>query len=484
MDNKRASGVLLHITSLPNEKTLGVFSCECNKFVDWLKSSGFSIWQTLPINDYGYGKSPYSAMSSFAINPYLIDLSKFLSKEEIDNFGFDKSNSIEIEQDKFDKALNLIYQKFGSTTDKTAFEKRNSFWLDDYALFKVIKEQNDFVSWLDFPKNLKNRDKTTITNFKSKFSQDIDRIKFIQFIANNQWQEIKSYANSQGVKIFGDMPYYVELDSSDVWSNPNNWKLDANGKGDRAGVPPDYFNSEGQLWGNPIYNYSAMAKNNYSFFIKRFERLAELFDILRIDHFIALSRYWSIPANAKSAKEGKYVKGCGDAILKQITSKVKIELIAEDLGIITPEVIALKDKFNLAGLKVMQFAFDGIGDNMYQPHNYEKNCVAYLGTHDNNTTMGMLNSSDWDKINRFKRYLRLPLENSNDKVVDLAIIALYQSSANKVILTMQDILKLDQSARMNTPGSTEGNWLWQLQSLPSTDICNYYNDLANLYCRL
>lgn len=482
--NYRASGVLLHITSLPNDYgTLGVFSDNCFKFIDWLHEAGFKIWQILPINDCGYYYSPYSAVSTYAINPYLIDLSQFLSKDELNSFNFDKTQDRLIEEEKLNQAFDLIYDKFGKTTDKTEFIKTNKDWLDDYACFKVLKTIYKNTPWTEFPSELRNREKTILDKFKTKYAKEIDKIKFIQYIADSQWKDIKNYAKSKDIKIFGDMPFYVEHDSADVWSNPKNWKLDINGRGDKAGVPPDYFNSEGQLWGNPIYNYSAMEKTGYQFFINRFKRLSELFDILRIDHFIAFSRYWVIPANSNTAKNGKWVKGSGDTILKQVQSKVSIELIAEDLGILTPEVTNLKNKFGLPGLKVLQFAFDGDKDNVYQPHNYEKNCVAYIGTHDNDTFIGLLNNSDWDKINRFKRYLRIPLEWGNDAVVDNSIIALYRSSANKVIFTMQDILKLGNEARMNTPGTINNNWGWQLNTLPSFDLCPWYKDLAQLYCR-
>lgn len=280
------------------------------------------------------------------------------------------------------------------------------------------------------------------------------------------------------------MPFYVEMDSADVWASPKNWKLGQSGKGEVAGVPPDYFNAEGQLWGNPIYDYETMSKNKFSFIINRFKRQAELFDIVRIDHFIAFNKYWAIPQGSTTAKKGKWVKGYGNAILKELTTKVKVDIIAEDLGVVTKDVIELREKFGIPGLKVMQFAFDGDGDNVYQPHNYEKNCVAYIGTHDNDTLMGLLNSSDWDKINRFKRYLRIPLEWGNDAVVDNSIITLYRSSANMVVLTIQDILKLGSDARMNIPGVPTGCWLWQLAELPSYELCGWYRDLANLYGRL
>jgi len=480
---KRSSGVLLHITSLPNEKTLGTFSCECNHFIDWLADAGFSIWQVLPITDCGYGLSPYSASSSFAINPTFIDLTEFLSDEEIDSFDFNKAGDRVIEENKIFSALDLIYDKFGKTTDISAFEKKNKLWLDDYALFKVIKQTYKNISWTQLPTGLKNRVKTDLDAFKLKHADEIRKIKFLQFIANEQWQRIRDYASSKGIKLFGDVPFYVDLDSADVWANPKNWKLETTSKGEIAGVPPDYFNEEGQLWGNPIYNYTAMAKNKFKYFVDRFSRLGDLFDIVRIDHFTAFSKYWTIPYGSTSAKRGKWAKGYGKEILTELTKKLKISIVAEDLGIVTEEVTHLREQFKIPGLKVMQFAFDGEGDNMYQPHNWEKNCVAYIGTHDNNTFMGLLNNSDWDKINRFKRYLRIPLEWGNDAVVDNAIITMYRSSANTIIFTMQDILKLDSQARMNTPSQLEGNWLWQLEQLPSHDLCNWYMDLASLYCR-
>ena len=479
----RSSGVLLHITSLPNRYTLGTFSVEAINFVDWLVDAGFKVWQVLPINDCGYAYSPYSAKSSYAINPTLIDLTEYLSDEELVTFHFDKSGDLKVEENKILSALDLIYEKYRNDIDISEFEKSNSAWLEDYAMYKVISSQNNNCSWVDFPAELRDRNINAINEFKGKNSREIDKIKFTQFLAYQQWQKIKDYAGSKGVKILGDMPFYIELNSADVWSNPKNWKLGQSGKGEVAGVPPDYFNADGQLWGYPIYNYEVMEKNKYAFFVNRFKAQAKLFDIIRIDHFIAFSRYWAIPKGSKSAVNGKWVKGKGDAILKEIVSKVKVSIIAEDLGIDTDDVTALREKNGIAGLKVMQFAFDGLGDNIYQPHNYEKNCVAYIGTHDNDTFMGLLNHSDWDKINRFKRYIRIPLEWGNDAVVDNVIITLYRSSANLIVLTMQDILKLGSQARMNVPGVIEGNWLWQMDKMPSRDLCGWYKDLASLYGR-
>ena len=480
---KRNSGVLLHITSLPNDYRLGCFSCECNYFIDWLAEGGFHTWQILPLVDCGYGLSPYSAFSSFAINPYLIDLSQFLSREEINSLGLSKDNSLEKQSEIIDKALDDIYTKFGKTTDITKFEKKNSYWLDDYACYKVIKKVHNNISWIDFPRGLRDRTKNDMLAFKNKYAIDIAKEKFIQFIAHSQWETIKEYAHSKGVKIFGDIPFYVCLDSADVWANPKNWKIDIEGKGDMAGVPPDYFNPDGQLWGNPIYNYTAMSNNKYKFLVNRLSKTGEIVDYIRIDHFVAFSKYYSIPKNSKTAKNGRWLKGAGEPLLKAITSKVRNPIIAEDLGNVTPEVIALRQKFNFPGLKLVQFAFDENGDSEHQPHHWSESTIGYIGTHDNNTYLGMLESIDWEHLNRIKNYLRIPLEWGNDAVIDQTIITMYRTNAKLIILTMQDILKLNGSARLNIPGVAENNWLWQLNALPSRDLCPWYKELASLYGR-
>lgn len=479
----RQSGVLLHISSLPNKYSLGTFSSEAYKFVDWLYDAGFKVWQTLPISDCGYGCSPYSARSSFAINPYFMDLTKFLSEEELNQFQFNKYGDIKEEEKKILSAIELIYSKYRNEFDISKFDKDNKSWLDDYAIYKVIKSINNDCSWENFPEELRDRDKFAIGAFKKIFEREIDIIKFTQYILDVQWKELKAYANEKGISLFGDMPFYVDMDSSDIWANSENWKLGDSAKAEVAGVPPDYFNEEGQLWGNPIYDYEKMAKDNYTFIINRFKKLAELFDIIRIDHFIAFNKYWAIPKTSNSAINGRWVKGHGNKILKELLSKVNVDIIAEDLGIVTEEVLEMREKFGIPGLKILQFAFDEEGDHVYQPHNYEKNCVAYIGTHDNNTFMGLLNNTDWDKINRFKRYLRIPLEWGNDAVVDNAIISLYRSSARMIILTMQDILKLGSEARMNIPGVIEGNWKWQLDYLPDYNLCHFYKELSTQYCR-
>ncbi|HBO48414.1 MAG TPA: 4-alpha-glucanotransferase [Clostridiales bacterium] len=480
----RKSGILMHITSLPNDYGWGCFSVSATNFIDFLKAGGFGVWQVLPFSECLYENSPYSAVSSFAINPYFLDLTEFLSSDEIFKLGIQKNLSLFDYKLKFDNALEVICEKYRNEYDLKEFEKTSKYWLDSYALFKVLKKYNDFKPWFEWPDNFKNKNKTALEEFRLKHKQEISDIKLIQFLLDRQWKKIKTYANLNGIEIFGDIPFYVELDSADVWDNPKNWMLE-NGKPKlKAGVPPDYFNSEGQLWGYPIYNFSGMSKSGYDFWLKRIKRQSEIFDILRIDHFVAFSKFWAVNANSKTAKSGKWMQGPGEALLKLITNKCKIKLVAEDLGIVTSDVMELKENFGIPGVKVLQFAFDGVGDNMYQPHNYEKNCVAYLGTHDNNTMMGMLNEGDWDKINRFKKYLTMPLQEGNDSVIENSILALYKSSANLIILTTQDMLHLGAESRMNVPGQMYGNWTWQLSGELDKNMCGKYYDLAYTYGRI
>lgn len=479
---KRSSGILLHITSLPSDFGWGSFSSNAIRFIDKLETGKFGVWQVLPFADTLYGNSPYSAVSSFAINPVFIDVTKYLNDDEINSFEIRGADTLDEYSDRVKSSLKLICEK-NRDIDISAFEKHNAYWLDDYALFKAIKNNQNNLPWFEWSDGLKNRKPNALLKFKTEHEKEIKDYKIIQYLLDRDWSEIKKYANDRNIEIFGDMPFYVELDSAEVWANPKNWQLIDGKPKCKAGVPPDYFNEDGQLWGYPIYDYVNMAKNKYSFWVNRVKRLGELFDIIRIDHFVAFSRYWSVPAGAETAKSGKWIKNEGDSILKEIVSKVKVKIVAEDLGIVTDDVNKLKNKFNIAGVKVLEFAFDADGDNDYQPHNFEKNCVAYIGTHDNDTFMGLLGEGNWDKINRFKRYLNLPLEYGNDAVVDKAMLDLYKSSANMVIFTMQDILKLGSDARMNVPGVRDGNWSWRMPNCLNSIDFGKYAEWSRLYAR-
>ena len=284
----------------------------------------------------------------------------------------------------FDDALTLVCEKCKNKYDLSDFIKKNNYWLQDYALFILLKKKYA-CPWYDFPKEFKNREKIAMDNFIKENKKGIDNIILIQYLLDLEWNKIKKYANENGIEIFGDIPFYTCFDSSDVWANKQCWLLEDGKPKLVSGVPPDYFNSEGQLWGDPIYDYDYLKKHNYNFFVNRFKKLSQLFDIVRIDHFVAFSRYWAILPNSKTAKKGKWIKGADKELLKALTSKCSCKIVAEDLGIVTDDVIKLKEEFNLSGVKVLQFAFDDDYDNAYKPHNYEKNCVAYIGTHDNNT---------------------------------------------------------------------------------------------------
>ena len=481
-NNCRKSGVLLHITSLPSLSGWGKFSSECYEFIDFLKTGGFSVWEVLPFSPPLFENSPYSTYSSFAINPNFLDVSEFLNIEELKRFNLDKANNLSDYSEKMKGAIELVCEKERDKHDLTGFIRENKYWIEDFAVFCVAKEIYN-KPWYEFPEKLKNRNKTYLNKFKNENKTEINDIILVQYLLDKKWKEIKSYAGKNNIEIFGDVPFYVELDSADVWANRECWKLENNKPKLVAGVPPDYFNSEGQLWGYPIYDYEKLAEKNYEYFIKKFKRLSCLFDIVRLDHFVGFSRYYAVPSTHKNAKKGKWFKGAGEKLLKQILLHSSCKIVAEDLGTVTEETQKLKEKFSIPGVKVLMFAFDDDRDNMYKPHNYEKNCVAYIGTHDNDTFMGLLNTGCWDKINRFKRYFQMPLELGNDVVVDNAIVNLYRSSANTIIFTMQDILKLGNEARMNTPGVAKGNWEWKVSGVIDKGICSKFLDLAYLYGR-
>ena len=478
----RKSGVLLHITSLPDNYGWGKFSSECYNFIDFLKESNFSIWEVLPFTPPLFENSPYSTFCSFAINPNFLDVTEFLDESEISKFNLSSCMNLTDYSTSMNKVIDFICTKVRDKYDLSKFIKENKYWVEDYAIFTVCKDIYQ-CPWYEFPTKLKNRDKKALDEFKRQHKEKIKDVILVQFLLQNQWTKIKQYANKTNIEIFGDVPFYVELDSVDVWASPKCWQLEDNKPKVVAGVPPDYFNSEGQLWGYPIYDYEYLEKNNFSYFVKKFKRLSQLFDIIRIDHFVAFSKYYSIPYKSKTAKNGKWVKGAGEKLLEKIIKTCKSQIVAEDLGTITQETNSLKAKFSIPGVKVLQFAFDGQGDSEHQPHNYEKNCVAYIGTHDNDTFMGLLSEGDWDKINRFKRYFQMPLEYGNESVVDNAILSLYRSSANIVIFTMQDILKLGKEARMNTPGVAKGNWTWQLKGDFNYSLCARFKELSYLYAR-
>lgn len=462
--NRRRAGVLLHISSLPNPEGSGDFGQEAYNFVNFLHDSGVTVWQTLPLGmPHGDG-SPYQCLSAHAGNPAFIDI-QWLEKKGWLQLA-EKTDEKKCLNDAFAKSCLLAkafsgFKSLATKEDKNNFLqfcKKSTIWLDDFALFFALREEFENQCWNQWPEPLKNRKASAIKDAKQRLKSLIEAVKFEQFVFFKQWIELKTYAKEKNVLLFGDIPIFVSYDSSDVWANREIFKLDKKGEMSVvAGVPPDYFSETGQRWGNPHYDWKYLEKTNFKWWIDRIKTQNELFDIVRIDHFRGLEAAWEIPASEDTAINGQWVKAPGKALLKEIAKECSsISLVAEDLGIITEEVDALRYEFNLPGMKILQFAFDGNSDNLYLPHNHEKNSVVYTGTHDNDTTLGWFNSlSDHDKYQIYQ-YLGFSKTSMPYTLIGTAL----SSVANLVIIPMQDILEQGSEDRMNIPGTCEGNWKW------------------------
>ncbi len=458
---QRASGVMLHITSLPNKYGFGCFSKEAYEFVDFLAASGQKYWQVLPFNPTNDSGSPFQSFSVFAGNPCFIDLTQFLNEEELLKIGIKKTTArnFKKEAELKLKALKVIFKRDFKPEIVEDFCRQNNYWLKDYAIFMALK---DFFKGKEldvFPDEFRNYDKKAIKEFSLSHEEEINFYIFVQYLFMQQWSKLKSYANDKGIEIIGDIAFYPAGDSSDVWANREEFCFDKkNNPTGVAGVPPDYFSEDGQLWGNPIYNAKQMKENNFTWWVKRFQQANKYYDVVRIDHFRGFESFWVCDPKGTTAKTGKWVKGFGYELFEELKKHRMPKFIAEDLGVITPKVKALMDKFDLPGMKVFQFAFDGNHKNPYFPHNYDENCVAYLGTHDNNTFVGFLKECSPEILSQIKNYLTLPEESTYEKITDTIIAVMLNSRANTVILSMQDLLYLDERYRMNIPGTPEDNW--------------------------
>ncbi|MCK5829748.1 MAG: 4-alpha-glucanotransferase [Methylococcales bacterium] len=489
--NKRRAGVLLHISSLPNSGENGDFGQEAYNFINFLSDSGVTVWQTLPLGmPHGDG-SPYQCLSAHAGNP------AFISTQWVEDKGWLQTTELGTEEchkchagNAFGKSCLIAkaysgFQSLANKEDKDGFEqfcKDKASWLDDFALFFSLKQEFGGKCWNQWPTSLKNRNTNAVKEATQRLKSLIESVKFEQFIFFKQWNELKSYAKERGVLLFGDIPIFVAYDSSDVWANRDVFKLDKNGDMSVvAGVPPDYFSETGQRWGNPHYDWNYLKKTGFKWWIDRIKTQNELFDVLRIDHFRGLESAWEIPENEDTAINGRWVVAPGKALLKAVLKKcTSISLVAEDLGIITDEVDALRNEFNLPGMKIMQFAFDGNPDNFYLPHNHVKNSVVYTGTHDNDTTLGWFNSINDDEKRRIYEYLGF----SSLSMPSVLVGATLASVANLAIIPMQDILELDSEHRMNIPGTSEGNWHWRFEwSQLSEDKAKRLHHLIKLFGR-
>jgi len=467
---KRKSGILLHITSLPGKFGIGGLGREAYEFVDFLSEAGQKIWQILPTGPTGYGDSPYQTFSAFAGNPWLIDPQSLVALGLISRN--DKAEmELEPETSRIDygkiiaiknNILRNAWQNFTPDNDYKIFREKNSFWLDDFSLFMSIKQHFGGTSWLDWEKDIKLAKSETVKRYRDLLKKDIEYYNFQQYIFFKQWFELKKYAESKSISVMGDLTIFVAMDSSDVWSDNKLFLFD-----DKqfpllvAGVPPDYFSETGQLWGNPIYNWDNMVESDFKWWVQRMRLSLEMFELLRVDHFRGFAGYWAIPFGEKTAVKGNWLSAPGMKLFSKLQNEfTKLPIIAEDLGVITDDVIELRDKFNLPGMKVLQFAFDSGMDNPFLPHNYKENFAVYTGTHDNDTCRSWFEKLDPGRKNFVRKYIGCNLENVSWKMIETA----WKSPANLAIAPMQDFLNLDSSARMNTPGKTGGNWQWKLTS--------------------
>ncbi len=464
LDHRRA-GILLHISSLPGREGCGDLGQEAYNFVNFLHDSGITVWQTLPLGMPHSDGSPYQCLSAHAGNPAFINVTWLEEK------GWLKTTEHPSDylNDPFAKSCLIAkvfceFQSLANTDDKNCFDqfcKDNASWLDDFSLFFALRQEYDNQCWNQWPDAIKNRKPAAIKKAQNRLKSLIESTKFEQFVFFRQWSELKAYAKEKNVLLFGDIPIFVSYDSCDVWANRDVFKLDKNGEMSVvAGVPPDYFSETGQRWGNPHYDWKYLKKTGFKWWIDRIKTQNELFDILRIDHFRGLESAWEIPADEETAINGQWVVAPGKALLKAISSECSsISLVAEDLGIITDEVNALRNEFDLPGMKILQFAFDGSSDNFYLPHNHEINSVVYTGTHDNDTTLGWFNS-----LNDHQKYFVYEyLGFSKTAMPSTLIGTAFSSVANLAIVPMQDILELGSEDRMNIPGTCEGNWSWRFE---------------------
>ncbi|MGN0383905.1 MAG: 4-alpha-glucanotransferase [Eubacterium sp.] len=492
---KRGAGILLPVSSLSSPYGIGTFGKDAYDFVDKLVKSGQTYWQVLPLGPTSFGDSPYAALSAFAGNPYYIDLDflideGLITREFVNAFDWGKDDSKVsygiIYQNRF-TVLKEAYRNSNYTDDEDyqSFEEENEFWLDDYALYMSCKCYFNNVSWQEWDDDIRRREPEAIDKYQKLLSQDIAFWKFLQYKFYQQWDKLKSYANEHGILIIGDIPIYVAMDSADVWSDTEQFQLDKDLKPEKvAGVPPDAFSELGQRWGNPLYDWQYMEKQNFFWWRKRMQSSARLYDVIRIDHFIGIVRYYTIPAKDDDARNGEYVKGPGMKLIRAINESIgDKKIIAEDLGVIIPEVAELLQQSGYPGMKVLEFAFDGNRDNEHLPHNYSANCVVYGGTHDNETLAGYIRSkSDWELV-YMKQYLDI-----EDTDISLMISRLFrhafESVAGVVIFQMQDVMKLGNEARMNFPSTVGSNWQWRMKPGDFTDSeVEWIRFLTDIYGR-
>ncbi|MBC8331866.1 MAG: 4-alpha-glucanotransferase [Anaerolineae bacterium] len=474
MSFQRASGILLHPSSLPSPYGIGDIGPQAQQWIEFLAETGTGLWQILPLGPTGYGDSPYQCFSAFAGNPYLISPEALLKNGLLHSDDIIEAPNLPAEQVDFGRVipfklgiLERSFIRFKNNPSSQiqqefeAFQAAQTHWLPDYALFMAIKETQKSHSWVEWPAPLRDRNKQALQDFRGAYAFAIERHTYFQFLFFQQWNELRAYANQNGVQILGDMPIFVAHDSADVWAKRELFYLDEIGQPTVvAGVPPDYFSPTGQRWGNPIYRWDVHQTQNFSWWIDRFTAIFSMVDIIRLDHFRGFAGYWEIPGDEETAINGRWVPAPGEALFQSVEAALgELPIVAEDLGEITPDVDDLREKFGFPGMKILVFAFDGDSENPFLPHNYTPNSVVYTGTHDNDTTLGWYQRADEKASDFARRYLA---RDGRDITWDL-IRAAWGSVAVFALAPMQDLLSLDNTARMNFPSTLGGNWEWRMK---------------------
>ena len=500
MSSSRSSGILLHITSLPSRFGIGDLGPAAYRFADFLSRTGQRIWQILPLGPAGYGGSPYSSPSTFAGNPLMISPDRLIERgllrdEDLDALPDFPAKRVDYgavssyKRDLLTQAFERFDADAGAADERRfgAFCERNAEWLTDYALYMALKEAHGNAAWMDWPDALALRDSNALVQAREQHACAIRRHTFWQYLFDRQWSDLRAYCHQNDIQFFGDVPIYVAEDSADVWANQDLFHLDEHGRPTVvSGVPPDDFSETGQRWGNPLYRWDRMHERDYAWWTRRFARTLDQVDIVRIDHFRGFAAYWEIPADEETAENGRWVDGPGAELFTTLERHLgDLPVVAEDLGLITRDVIALRDRFDFPGMAVLHFAFGNGPSSGYLPHNYRRNLVAYTGTHDNNTTRGWWSSSALSASAR--AYAREYMALDGDRPSDIhwrCIRVLMGSVADRAIFPLQDVLGLGAEARMNDPGNGGNNWTWRYVRGALTDaVAERLATLTQVYGR-